>query len=248
MKRKELIAAVLFAAVLTGCTPGASKELAGNESSQEISIDNTVEAAIEASSEVVVEAPVEVSVDESVAEASVEEIKAERPEKANSDYPFLFVDANWNTSKNISVKDLGFTDGEKSNMSSVLSQSNGDMLVYSDCKGEEDFSMVNLFYSDDGGLMYVTLHDDNGADRLAKYKELFINYYGEPDVKTDDNTAFMWYTDECIATLDAFPNFDGDSRLEISYMPAAKSESDKEKAKMLFDAQHGTVKVEITTN
>ena len=103
MKRKELIAAVLFAAVLTGCTPGASKELAGNESSQEISIDNTVEAAIEASSEVVVEAPVEVSVDESVAEASVEEIKAERPEKANSDYPFLFIDANWNTSKNISV-------------------------------------------------------------------------------------------------------------------------------------------------
>ncbi len=248
MKRKELIAAVLFAAVLTGCTPGASKELAGNESSQEISIDNTVEAAIEASSEVVVEAPVEVSVDESVAEASVEEIKAERPEKANSDYPFLFIDINWDTSRNVSVYELGFKSGEESSVTStLLSNSYGDTVVFQNCKGEEDFSMVNLFFVDEG-LGCINLHDDNGADRLAKYKELFINYYGEPDVKTDDNTAFMWYTDECIATLDAFPNFDGDSRLEISYMPAAKSESDKEKAKMLFDAQHGTVKVEITTN
>ena len=99
MKRKELIAAVLLAAIMTGCTPGASKELAGNESSQEVSIDNTVEAAIEASSEV----PVEASLDESVAEASVEEIKAERPEKANSDYPFLFININWDAAENISV-------------------------------------------------------------------------------------------------------------------------------------------------
>ena len=243
MKRKELIAAVLLAAIMTGCTPGASKELAGNESSQETSIDNTVEAAVEASSE----ASAEASLDESVAEASVEEIKAERPEKANSDYPFLFININWDAAENISVQDLGFTSGEKSNLSSVLSSSNGDTIVYQDCKGEEDFSMVNLFYSDEG-LAYVTLHDDNGADRLAKYKELFINYYGEPDVKTDDNTAFIWYTDECIATLDAFPNFDGDSRLEISFMPAAKSDADKEKAQMLFDAQHGTVKIEFTTN
>ena len=143
MKRKELIAAVLFAAVLTGCTPGASKELAGNESSQEISIDNTVEAAIEASSEVVVEAPVEVSVDESVAEASVEEIKAERPEKANSDYPFLFIDINWDTSRNVSVYELGFKSGEESSVTStLLSNSYGDTVVFQNCKGEEDFSMV----------------------------------------------------------------------------------------------------------
>ena len=244
MKRKELIAAVLFAAVLTGCTPGASKELAGNESSQETSIDNTVEAAVEASSE----ASAEASLDESVAEAYVEEIKVERPEKANSEYPFLFIDINWDTSRNVSVYELGFKSGEESSVTStLLSNSYGDTVVFQNCKGEEDFSMVNLFFVDEG-LGCINLHDDNGADRLAKYKELFINYYGEPDVKTDDNTAFMWYTDECIATLDAFPNFDGDSRLEISYMPAAKSESDKEKAKMLFDAQHGTVKVEITTN
>lgn len=244
MKRKELIAAVLLAAIMTGCTPGASKELAGNESSQETSIDNTVEAAVEASSE----ASAEASLDESVAEASVEEIKVERPEKANSEYPFLFIDINWDTSRNVSVYELGFKSGEESSVTStLLSNSYGDTVVFQNCKGEEDFSMVNLFFVDEG-LGCINLHDDNGADRLAKYKELFINYYGEPDVKTDDNTAFMWYTDECIATLDAFPNFDGDSRLEISYMPAAKSESDKEKAKMLFDAQHGTVKVEITTN
>ncbi len=244
MKRKELIAAVLLAAIMTGCTPGASKELAGNESSQETSIDNTVEAAVEASSE----ASAEASLDESVAEASVEEIKVERPEKANSEYPFLFIDINWDTSRNVSVYELGFKSGEESSVTStLLSNSYGDTVVFQNCKGEEDFSMVNLFFVDEG-LGCINLHDDNGADRLAKYKELFINYYGEPDVKTDDNTAFMWYTDECIATLDAFPNFDGDSRLEISYMLAAKSESDKEKAKMLFDAQHGTVKVEITTN
>ena len=244
MKRKELIAAVLVAAVLTGCTQGAPNEPAGSESSQETSIESTVENASGDSSEEVVEA----SMDESVAEASVEEIKVERPEKANSDYPFLFVNINWDSSSNVSVKDLGFTDGEKSNGMSALMSDTGDSVLFQDCKGEEDFSMVNLFYSDEGKLNFVSLHDDKGADRLERYKELFVNYYGEPDVKTPDSTAFIWYSDECTVMLDAFPNFEGDPRLEITYLPAAKDAADKEKAQMIFDAQHGTVNIEITTN
>ncbi|MBO4458162.1 MAG: hypothetical protein J5802_10615 [Butyrivibrio sp.] len=245
MKRKELIAAVLVAAMLTGCASGASNEPAGSESSQETTIETSGEGAEESVGEASIEAD-EASQDESVAEASVEEIKVERPEKANSEYPFLFININWEASSHPSVQQLGFTEGESSNVSSVLSSGKGDMVLYTDCKGEEDFSRVSLMYSDNG-LTYVSLDDDNGADRLDRYKELFVNYYGEPDVKTDDNTAFMWYTDECIAMLDAFPNFENDPRLEISYLPAAKDASDKEKAQMIFDAQHGTIKIEFTT-
>ena len=248
MKRKELFAVILAAVMLVGCGSDTSKEFKGDE---EIHGRNTSEASSEASVEEVdgatseesKEETEEATKEESVAKAPVEQV--ERTEKASAEYPFLLLNINWDTAYYPSAEDLGYTSETPSTMSGDMAGlENSKIVTYQECKGDDDFLMINLIFVDNK-LSSATLDDFNGADRIDRYKEMFIEYYGEPDVKTDDETALMWYSDQATVMLDAFPNFDGDNSIQIRYLSPAKDENAKERAKMVFEAQHGTINIEI---